>query len=85
MKNIFSPGCVAQWIGRRPVNQRVTGSIPSEDTCLGCGPGPHVGAHERQVHINVSFPLFLPLFLSKNKYIKSFLKRKNTLKSHSAE
>ena len=30
---------VAQWIGHRPVNQRVTGSIPSQGTCLGCRPG----------------------------------------------
>ena len=22
-------------------NQRVTGLIPSQDICLGCGPGPH--------------------------------------------
>ena len=29
---------VAQWI--EPVNQRVTSSIPSQGTCLGCGPGP---------------------------------------------
>ena len=31
---------VAQWIECRPVNQRVAGSIPSQGTCLGCGPGP---------------------------------------------
>ena len=31
---------VAQWIEHRPENQRVDGSIPSQDTCLGCGPGP---------------------------------------------
>ena len=24
----------------QPVKQRVTGSIPSQDTCLGCRPGP---------------------------------------------
>ena len=34
---------VAQWTELRPVNQRVTGSIPSQGTCLGCGPGPPVG------------------------------------------
>ena len=33
------PG-VAQWIEHWPVNQRVTDSIPSQDTCLGCGSGP---------------------------------------------
>ena len=31
---------VAQWIECQPVNQRVTSSIPSQGTCLGCGPGP---------------------------------------------
>ena len=31
---------VAQCIERRPANQRVAGSIPSQGTCLGCGPGP---------------------------------------------
>ena len=30
---------VAQWIECWPVHQRVTGSIPSQGTCLGCGPG----------------------------------------------
>ena len=54
---------VAQWIECRPVNQRVTGSIPSQGTCLGCGPGPQLRVHERQPHIDVS----LPSPLSKNK------------------
>ena len=31
---------VAQWIECGPANQRVTGPIPSQGTCLGCGPGP---------------------------------------------
>ena len=31
---------IAQWTECRPVNQRVAGLIPSQDTCLGCGPGP---------------------------------------------
>ena len=31
---------VAQWIECRPVNQRVTGLIPSQGTCLGFQPGP---------------------------------------------
>ena len=31
---------VAQWTERWPVNQRVTGSMPSQGTGLGCGPGP---------------------------------------------
>ena len=34
---------VAQWIEHQPVNGQVASSIPSQGTCLGCGPGPHVG------------------------------------------
>ena len=30
---------VALWIFLWPVNQRATGSIPSQGICLGCGPG----------------------------------------------
>ena len=31
---------MAHWIEHLPVKQRVAGSIPSQGTCLGCGPGP---------------------------------------------
>ena len=31
---------VAQWIECQPVNQRVTGWIPTQGTCLGCRPDP---------------------------------------------
>ena len=31
---------MAQWIECRPVNQRVTSSIPNQGTCLSCWPGP---------------------------------------------
>ena len=55
---------VAQWIEHGPENQRVTSSIPSQGTCLGCGPGPQYGACERQPHIDVSLTLFCPPFLS---------------------
>ena len=55
---------VAQWIECRPVNQRVTGLIPSQLKCLGWGPGPQNGARERQLHIDVSPFLFLPLLAS---------------------
>ena len=56
---------LAEWlIERRPESQRVAGSIPSQGTGLGCGPGPQCGAHKRQPHIDVSLPLFLPLFPS---------------------
>ena len=44
---------VVQWIERRPVHWKVTGLIPSQGTCLGCAPGPQLGAGERQ-QINVS-------------------------------
>ena len=30
---------VAQWIEHWPTNLRVAGLIPSQGTCLGCGPG----------------------------------------------
>ena len=51
---------VAQWIELQTANQRVAGLIPSQGTCLGCGPGPQEGAPKRQPHIDVSLPLFLP-------------------------
>ena len=47
---------VAQWIERQPANQRVTGLIPGQGTCLGCRPGPW-GVCERQPHSDVSLPL----------------------------
>ena len=31
---------VAQWTEHQPAKQRVAGSIPSQGTSLGCGPGP---------------------------------------------
>ena len=58
------PRCVAQWIERRPENQRVTGWIPSQGTCLGCTPGPKLEVHKRQLYIDVSLPLFLLPFPS---------------------
>ena len=69
---------VAQWIERWPVDQKAASWIPSQDACLGCRPGPQLGACERQL-INLShtsmFPSLPPSFLlSKNKQIKSFKK-----------
>ena len=59
---------VAQWIERRPVNQRVGRSIPSRGTFLGCRPGPWLGAREKQPHIGVFSPsLSLPFCLKINK------------------
>ena len=34
---------VAQCIECQPENQRIAGLIPSQGTCLGCGPGPWLG------------------------------------------
>ena len=56
LKNFLALAGVAQWIERRPANQRVASSIPRQGTCLCCR------AHERQPHIDVSLPLFLPPF-----------------------
>ena len=55
---------VVQWIEHWPVSQRIVSSIPSQGTCLGCGPGPQLGTGEEQPHIDVSPPLFLPPFPS---------------------
>ena len=54
---------VVQQIERWPAGQKVASSIPSQGTCLGCGPGPQLGACERQL-IDVSLALFLPPFPS---------------------
>ena len=65
---------VAQWIEHWTVNQKVTGSISGQGTCLGCRPGPQLGECKRQ-QINVSLthqcfsPSFspsLPIFLKIN-------------------
>ena len=57
---------VAEWIGRWPANQKVAGLIPGQDACLDCGSGPGLRECERQP-LNVSLPLFLHPFPSKNK------------------
>ena len=64
----------ALWIECQPVNQRVTGSIPSQSTCLGCRPGPQFGSVPEATdrcfslivfsHIGVSLSLCLPPFPS---------------------
>ena len=49
-----------------PANQNVTGSIPSQDTFLGCHPYPHLGTCVRGnwlMFLSLSFSL--PAFLSK--------------------
>ena len=55
---------VTQLIECQPVNQGVTGLIPSQGACLSCRPGPQLRMGERQPHINVYLPLFLPPFPS---------------------
>ena len=65
--SILALAGVAQWIEHWPANQGVTGSIPSQGRCLGCGPGPQQAVLERQPHIYVSLCLFHPPPLSKNK------------------
>ena len=39
---------MVQWVEGQPTNRKVVGSIPGQDTCLACGPGPQLGASERQ-------------------------------------
>ena len=60
---------VAQWTKRRPVNRKVAGSIPNQGTCLGCGPGPCLGAGERQpTGVFLAYQRFsLPSTFSENK------------------
>lgn len=38
---------VAQLVGHRSAKQKVSGSNPSEGTCLGCGFNPQVGHYKR--------------------------------------
>ena len=59
-----SLAAVAQWTECWPVNQRVTGLIPEQGTCLSCGPGPQMGVHRRQpIDVSLAHPCFFPCFL----------------------
>ena len=62
---------VAQRIERWPANQRVTGSIPSQGTCLGCRPGPQGGVvrgnHTVIETMFLSLSFSFPSPLSRNK------------------
>ena len=66
----FTPTSVAQVVGCCPTEQKVAGLILSQGTRLGFGFGPWPGVSKRQpvdislTCINVSLPLFLPLFSS---------------------
>ena len=55
---------VAQWTVHWAAKPRVAGVIPSQGTCLVCGPGPQEGVHKGQQHTDVSLPFFLPPFPS---------------------
>ena len=68
---------VAQWTECWPVNCRVTGSIPSQGTCLGCRPGSQVRACKRRP-IDVSLPLSPSLSLSLKNKQKIFKKIKRS-------
>ena len=85
------PAGVAQWVEHGPANQRVSSSIPSQGTCLGCGPGPWLRACERQP-VNVSLtrqcfspslpiPLKINLKILKNKQRKTQQNHWKTSKS----
>ena len=41
---------VAQWVECGPTNQRIAGLVPSQGTCLVCGPGPQMRVCKRQTH-----------------------------------
>ena len=69
------PTGVGQWIENWPENQTGAGSIPSQSTCPGRGPGPQLGVCGRAAdqyfsHTLMFFPLLslsLPLSLKINK------------------
>ena len=44
----FALAGVAQWIDCRPMNGKVSSSIPDQGARLGRGPGPQLGVCERQ-------------------------------------
>ena len=51
------------WLSALSTSLWTKGSLvwfPVKRSCLACGPGPHLGARERQPHTDVSLPLFLP-------------------------
>ena len=57
----FSLTGVAQWIECQPVNQKVAGSIPSQNIWLGCESGPQLGACKRQlIDVSLAHRCFSP-------------------------
>ena len=71
---------VAQWIECQTANQKVTGLIPSQGTCLGCGPGTQYSPCERQRYIDVSLSLSLFPFPLSVKIYKVFLRKSVAVK-----
>ena len=73
--SMLALAAVAQWIEHWPANQKVASSTPSQGTCLGCEPGPWLGACKRQpicvslIHrcFSPSPSPFIPLSLKINK------------------
>ena len=64
---------VAHWIEHWAGNWKVTGSIPSQGTCLGCGAGPQLGrgrGNQSISHMFLSISPSLPLPLKINKIFK---------------
>ena len=70
-RNVTLAG-VAQWIEHRPASWKVASLIPSQGSCLYCGPGPQLGCVRGNQwmylsYTDVSLPFFLlPSPLSKN-------------------
>ena len=53
---------VAQWNEHWPEDRKVASSIPSQGTCLGCGPDPQLGACKRQsINVSLTHRCFLSL------------------------
>ena len=70
---------MAQWIEHWPANQRVTGSIPSADTCLVLGQVPSRGCkrdNHTLVFLLFSFTLLSPLSRNKIFFKRFFLIKK---------
>ena len=66
---------VGQLVGCCPGKQKVTGSIPGQDTCLGLGFGTGQGTCGRQ-----PVDLSLPLFLFSDSFFKKRKERKGRKK-----
>ena len=76
----FTLAGVTQCIECWPENQRVVGSIPSQGTCLGCGPGSQWGrTRDNHTLMFLSLSSSLPLSLKINKILKERCLKKEGL------